>query len=125
MNTPLQINLKKYMDLRNMTAVKLADSVGVERQSVYSWLNGQRMTIDKLFEIAGALDCSAESLLFGEKTIDTVILTQAITITDKALGNIVVDIEKKADLIAYIYEEISLGNKLDDNKLSRLVALMR
>jgi transcriptional regulator with XRE-family HTH domain len=125
MKTALQNNIKKYMDMRNMSAVKLADAVGVERQSVYSWLNGQKMTIDKLFEIAEALDCSPETLLFGAKPIDVVILAQAITVSDKALGDRVIEADKKADLVAYVYEEIAEGHDLDSDKLRRLIALMR
>ena len=125
MKTQLQINLEKYMAIKGLNAPAFAKLAGVERQSVYAWLNGQNMPIDKLFEIAEILGCSAQTLLFGASPINSSLLAEAITITEKSLSNRVVDIDKKADLIAYIYIELADGNRLDDLKLRRLVDLMR
>lgn len=125
MKEQLQNNIEKYMKLRGLTVATFATLANVDRQSVYQWLKGQKMPIDKLFEIAEILGVSAQTLLFGISPIDPLLLTQAITITEKSLGNREVEAEKKSDLISYIYIELSEGNDLDDIKLRRLVNLMR
>lgn len=125
MKSQLSTNLKRYMDLRGLSAVKLSEAVGVERQSVYAWLNGQNMNLDKLFEVAKALNCNPETLLFGFKPVYNKILAQAISTVEISLGDRVVDLDSKANLIAYVYEETFLGHELDAERVRRLISLMK
>lgn len=60
-------NLKKYMQLRNISQLELAESLGVSQQSVSNWCTGLKMPrMNKIDRICELLEISREELMRAE-----------------------------------------------------------
>ena len=58
--------IKPWLDHRNLTQRKIAESLEVSEATVSKWLNGtQTISVEKFFAIAGLLDAKPEDLLAG------------------------------------------------------------
>lgn len=61
-------NLEKIMQEKNLNRSQLAKGMGVAPSTVNSWFNrsAENITLKTLKKLATFLDCSIDSLVFGE-----------------------------------------------------------
>lgn len=62
-------NLEKKMQEKNLNKSQLARGMGVAPSTVNSWFNrsAENITLRTLRKLADFLDCSIDSLVFGDK----------------------------------------------------------
>lgn len=62
-------NLEKKMNEKNLNKSQLAKGMGVAPSTVNSWFNrsAENITLKTLKKLADFLDCSIDSLVYGEK----------------------------------------------------------
>lgn len=62
-------NLEKKMNEKNLNKSQLAKGMGVAPSTVNSWFNrsAENITLKTLRKLADFLDCSIDSLVYGEK----------------------------------------------------------
>ena len=62
-------NLEKKMQDKNLNKSQLARGMGVAPSTVNSWFNrsAENITLKTLKKLAGFLDCSIDSLVYGDE----------------------------------------------------------
>ena len=78
-------NIKKFREQRNMTQEQLADVLHVTRQAVSNWERGKTQPdVETIKELANALDCTAEQLIYGKESRKITIINNfgAKTVTE-------------------------------------------
>lgn len=65
-------NLEKKMNEKNLNKSQLAKGMGVAPSTVNSWFNrsAENITLKTLRKLADFLDCSIDSLVYGDKPED-------------------------------------------------------
>lgn len=61
------VRLKSLLEERNINAVKLAESIGVTKNTIYNIFKGASPKLDTLNDIAKVLDVSLDFLVFGDE----------------------------------------------------------
>lgn len=65
-------NLEKKMNEKNLNKSQLARGMGVAPSTVNSWFNrsAENITLKTLRKLAEFLDCSIDSLVYGEQKVN-------------------------------------------------------
>ena len=61
-------NLRRILRLKLIHQAEFARQMGVSRQTVNKWCNGEMPSMARLSTIADALDCSVDDLLMEKKS---------------------------------------------------------
>lgn len=69
-------NLRRQLEIKNISQSDLARRMGVTRQSVSRWANGEPPAMTKIIVIAEALNCPVEDLIQNEKPSGEVEIAQ-------------------------------------------------
>jgi transcriptional regulator with XRE-family HTH domain len=120
-NDPFPSRLRLLLDRKGETQGKLAESIGVHRQSIGQWKDGTTVPdINALYKIAEYYNVSTDYLLgrtdFESPDIDAQAINKKIGLSDDAIYNL----ETLKDLSTVNPNSIELGNVsdcVDDSKM--------
>lgn len=126
--------VKEAREAKQWGQSDLADKVGVSRQAIFAWENGESKTMrpENLFKAADALEVNARWLGTGEgpkapemnRVVNAETLRKAILDVEKAAlrSSGKLTLEKKCELIATLYEMYISGET--PSNIVRLVQLV-
>lgn len=125
--------VKQAREAKGWNQAVLAEKVGISRQSVFAWENGETKAVkpENLFKAADNLEVNARWLATGEgpkspelnRTINSETLKLAALDVEKAVSKASgkLTVEKKCELITTLYEMYISGEK--PSNVVRLVQL--
>jgi len=106
--------LSRIMTERNLSVIEIAEAAGVERQSVYNWLEGAKPRALPLQKLCKFLKLSESELLYGQIEFNKARLVEVIDLVEQAAdkNDVKLTSSKKAKLITLLYQRHADGQPL-------------
>ncbi|MCG7898951.1 MAG: helix-turn-helix domain-containing protein [Candidatus Thiodiazotropha weberae] len=112
MREHLAANLRRLMQEQSLGPTELAELAKVGRSTVHRWLAGEGIRQKQIDQLAKIFNTDPDVIIYGKNIINEDKLATIIEIVERYLADkeIMVEPEKKAQIIVYLYKYGSIEN---------------